>query len=54
MKVLAWNIRGLGQARKQNGLHGVIRDFEAKVCGMFETKCGGCDVIALVRRVAPG
>ena len=54
MKVLSWNIRGLGQARKQNGLGGVLRDNGVKVCGIFETKCGGLEMRDVVNRAAPG
>lgn len=38
MKIIAWNIKGLGQPRKQKGLGKLIRLNDAKVCGILETK----------------
>lgn len=54
MIVLSWNVQGLCQPRKQKGIGGVIREKKAKVCGLYETKCHGHDMDAVVGRVAPG
>jgi hypothetical protein len=38
MQILSWNSCGLGLARKKRTISKLIRDFDIKVCFLFETK----------------